>query len=75
MASKDDDKVTNELGDQLKKARENVTLTQAEVASAVGVHVNFYARVERGVETPSIENLQKIMKVLKIKKLNITSED
>ena len=75
MANKDNNKVNKELGDQLKSAREYAKLTQADVASASGVHVNFYARVERGEETPSIESLQKIMKALKIKTLNIKSEN
>jgi transcriptional regulator with XRE-family HTH domain len=36
-----------------------------------GVHVNFYARVERGEENPSFDKLRNIMKVLKIKSLDL----
>jgi transcriptional regulator with XRE-family HTH domain len=60
-----------ELGAKLRQAREAVKLTQLDVAERAGIHVNFYARVERGEENPSFEKLQSIMKVLKIKSLNI----
>lgn len=60
-----------ELGAKLRQAREAAKLTQSEVASLAGVHVNFYARVERGEENPSFEKLQKIMKVLRIKSLDV----
>lgn len=64
-------KVRKELGEKLRKAREGVKLTQLEVATAAGVHVNFYARMERGEENPSFEKLQSIMKVLGIKSLEL----
>lgn len=50
----------------MRKAREAAKLTQQEVATAADVHVNFYARIERGEENPSFEKLQSIMKVLNI---------
>ncbi len=55
------------LGKNLKKARNNAHLTQAQVAEKVGVHVNFYARIERGEVDGSLETLKAILKVLKIK--------
>ncbi|MGZ6005467.1 MAG: helix-turn-helix domain-containing protein [Candidatus Saccharimonadales bacterium] len=59
------------LGVKLRQAREAAKLTQSEVAAKASVHVNFYARVERGEENPSYEKLQSIMKVLKIKSLDV----
>lgn len=53
------------------KAREKAELTQAEVAERSGVHVNHYARIERGEENPSFEKLQAIMKALGIKSLDV----
>jgi len=64
-------KVRKELGEKLHKAREAAKLTQLEVAKAAGVHVNFYARMERGEENPSFEKLQSVMKVLNIKSLEL----
>ena len=71
MASGEQEKARKELGEHLKKARDALKLTQLEVATKSGVHVNFYARVERGEENPSFEKLQNIMKVLKIKSLDL----
>lgn len=71
MVSKNDDKSRIELGNKLRKVREEAKLTQAEVATKAGIHVNYYARIERGEENPSFEKLQAVMRVLKIKSLNI----
>lgn len=51
----------------LKKAREEANLTQAEVAEKAGIHVNYYARVERGEVTPRVDIVESIAKALKIK--------
>jgi transcriptional regulator with XRE-family HTH domain len=56
-----------ELGKNLKKARNNTHLTQAQVAEKVGIHVNFYARIERGETDASLETMKAILKALKIK--------
>lgn len=42
-------------------------LTQKEVAEKAGVHTNYYARVERDEENPSLEILKKLTKILKVK--------
>jgi transcriptional regulator with XRE-family HTH domain len=70
MASEEEAK--KELGERLRKAREQAGLTQAEVAEKAGVHVNYYARIERGEENPSYTKLQNIMKVLGIKSLDLS---
>lgn len=59
------------IGKQLKIARENLKLTQAEVADKVGLHPNFYARVERGEEPISMDTMEKLVKVLKVKSSDI----
>jgi transcriptional regulator with XRE-family HTH domain len=64
-------KVRKALGEKLRKARESAKLTQLDVATAAGVHVNFYARMERGEENPSFEKLQSVMKVLGIRSLDL----
>jgi transcriptional regulator with XRE-family HTH domain len=71
MTNKEHAKSRKELGDKMLKARETAGLTQAQVADKSGVHVNFYARVERGEENPSFEKLQSIMKALNIKSLDL----
>jgi transcriptional regulator with XRE-family HTH domain len=71
MASDEQEKARKELGGKLRQAREAAKMTQQEVATAAGVHVNFYARVERGEENPSFDKLRSIMKVLDIETLSI----
>jgi len=71
MASDEQAQARKALGEKLRKAREAVSLTQSAVADAAGVHVNYYARVERGEENPSFEKMQNIMKVLGIKSLEL----
>jgi transcriptional regulator with XRE-family HTH domain len=71
MTSEEQAKARKELGNKFSTAREKVKLTQQQVADAAGVHVNFYARVERGLENPSFEKMQGIMKVLGIKSLDL----
>lgn len=71
MVSKDPKKSRKELGEKLRAVREKKELTQAEVAEKAEVHVNYYARIERGEENPSFEKLQSIMKALGLKSLDI----
>jgi transcriptional regulator with XRE-family HTH domain len=59
------------LGNKLRKIRENEKLTQAEVASKAGVHVNYYARIERGEHNPSFAKLESILKALGINSIDI----
>jgi len=71
MVKKNDVKVIKGLGETLRTAREKENLTQAEVATKVGMDVNYYARIERGLGNPSYVKLHNIMKVLNIKTLNV----
>lgn len=65
MDSKDET-IFQDLGKKLKHYREVAKLTQAQVAELAGIHVNYYARIERGEENPTYEILLKIKKALKI---------
>jgi transcriptional regulator with XRE-family HTH domain len=71
MTSSGHSKERKELGEKLRHARETAKLTQAQVAEVSGMHVNYYARIERGEENPSFEKLQDIKKVFKIKSLKL----
>ncbi|MEJ0073059.1 MAG: helix-turn-helix transcriptional regulator [Candidatus Saccharibacteria bacterium] len=59
------------LGQTFLKARQEKRLTQAQVADLAKVHINFYARMERGEENPSFEKLRSVMQVLGIKSLEL----
>ncbi len=70
MVGKKSEKIFKDLGDKLKRKRESAKMTQAEVAEKAGIHVNYYARIERGEENPTYEKLESIKKALKIESLD-----
>jgi transcriptional regulator with XRE-family HTH domain len=51
---------------KLREYRNKRGLTQADVAKKAGIHVSYYARIERAEVTPTLTVLEKILKVLKI---------
>jgi len=64
-------KSDKEIGKKLKVARTKLGLTQEEVAKKVGLHVNSYAKLERGEVGASIDTLGKLAKELKMKSSDI----
>ena len=69
--SNNNETTRKKLGDKVRKAREKARLTQAEVAERAGINSSYYAQIERGEVNLSIDKLQGIAKVLKIKSLDI----
>lgn len=55
------------IGKKLKEARIRLGLTQSDVAGKAGISANYYARIERDKENPTVETLKQILKALKIK--------
>ena len=60
-----------EIGKNIKKAREKLGYTQEEVAKKAGMNTNYFARIERGIARASYEKLESIAKALKIKASDI----
>ena len=61
------------IGKKLREARNKLNQTQAFVAEQARINANFYARIERDEEVPSLETLKKILRVLKLKSSDILS--
>ena len=59
------------IGKKLKENRLKLGLKQSEVATKAEISVNYYARIERDEENPTIETLERILKVLKVKSSDI----
>ncbi len=55
------------LGNKFRAAREELNLTQAQVAEKAGIHVNYYARIERGGPTARWNVINNIAKALDLK--------
>lgn len=58
------------MGQKLKQIRENKKMTQADVAAKANITINYYARIERGEENPSLEVLKGLTTALKVKSSN-----
>lgn len=69
MINDEREQARKELGEKMKKARERLKLTQADVAKSAGITTTYYAMIERGEVNPSYDKLQGIMKALKLKSL------
>lgn len=63
--------IRKQLGNNLKKFRLKVDLTQKELAKKAGIHPNYYARIERGEANPSQEKIFGIIKALRVKSSDI----
>jgi len=59
------------IGKKLKEFRLKIGLKQSDVAKKADISVNYYARIERDEENPTIETLERIIKVLKVKSSDI----
>ena len=59
------------IGKKLKEVRLKLGLKQVDVAKKAEISVNYYARIERDEENPTIETLERITRVLKVKSSDI----
>lgn len=57
----------DEIAKIFKEARDKTGMTQSEVSEKAGIHVNYYARVERGEVVARGDVLSRIAKALGIK--------
>lgn len=67
MKSDKKERIDPKLAAQLKEAREEKGLTQAEVAKEAKVTETFYAMTERGEANPSLAKLNGMLKALGLK--------
>lgn len=65
------DKLSNHISLRLKELRRTGGFTQLEVARMVGTDANYYAKIERGEATPSLNMFLKITTALKAKSSDI----
>ena len=59
------------IGKKLKEARKKIGLTQMDVAKKSNISVNYYARIERDEENPTLETLERVLKALKLKSSDV----
>jgi transcriptional regulator with XRE-family HTH domain len=59
------------IAKKLKVVRIAKQLTQLELSEKAGISANYYAKVERGEATPSLDTFAKIIKALGVKSSDI----
>lgn len=59
--------ICKRVGQNLKAAREDLGISQEELADRAGLHRTYISGVERGVRNPTVTVLEKIAKALKVK--------
>ena len=52
------------IGDKIKNAREDMDLSQKEMAIMIPMNQSNYSKIERNVQEPSIEQLRRICQIL-----------
>lgn len=63
----------HKIGKKLKDARKKLGLKQSDVAEKADISVNYYARIERNEENPTLETLERVLKALKLKSSDVLS--
>jgi transcriptional regulator with XRE-family HTH domain len=58
------DELAARIGEAARRARKALDLTQADVAERMDISVEFYARIERGHQVPSVPTLANLMRLL-----------
>ena len=55
------------FGKRLRRLRRQADLTQEQLAERIGVSVEFVSNMERGINAPSFDTLEKLADSLKLK--------
>jgi len=50
----------------IRERRQSLGLTQSDVAASLGLHVNAYARLERGDRATTVRRLEALAAILKL---------
>ena len=55
------------LGENVRAKRKEVGFSQEKLAEKAGLSTVFISRIERGIESPSVDNLLKVAKALGVR--------
>lgn len=54
------------LGEKIRNAREDMDLSQLEIAKLIPMNQSNYSKIERNIQEPSIEQLTRICRILRL---------
>ena len=58
--------IKKHFGKRLRELRDKQNLTQEALADKAGMHFTYIGQIERGIRNPSLVNLYKLAKALKV---------
>lgn len=62
------------LGKKIKQLRLDAGLSQERLGEITGLDRTYISGIERGVRNPSLKNIEKLAKALKVKVADLTAE-
>ncbi len=66
-AEKRKDPILVEFAKKIRLRRDELQMTQEELAESAGIHVNFVGGIERASRNPSLTSIVKLAKALKVR--------
>lgn len=54
------------IGEKIRNKREDMDLSQRDMAKFIPMNQSNYSKIERGVQEPSLEQLRRICQILKL---------
>ncbi|MBQ3016494.1 MAG: helix-turn-helix transcriptional regulator [Clostridia bacterium] len=54
------------IGEKIRNAREDMDISQSEIAKLIPMNQSNYSKIERDVQEPSMEQLRRICQILKL---------
>lgn len=54
------------IGDKIRNAREDMDLSQYDVANLIPMNQSNYSKIERDIQEPSLEQLRRICQILRL---------
>ena len=58
--------MTMKIGEKIRNKREDMDLSQREMAKLIPMNQSNYSKIERDVQEPSMEQLRRICQILKL---------
>jgi transcriptional regulator with XRE-family HTH domain len=65
--------IQQKLGKRVRQLRVEASLSQEKLGELTGLDRTYISGIERGVRNPSLRNIEKLAKALKVKVADITS--
>jgi transcriptional regulator with XRE-family HTH domain len=67
------DKTTREFGTRIRTLRKELAMSQEELGEVAGLHRTYIGHLERGEVNPSLINILRVAKALKVDPSNLVS--